>query len=479
MNFHQFIYILWSRQSVVLSVLMMTIVTTLVVSLLLPKQYVATTSLVVDQRSVDPITGVALPVQLLPGYMATQVDVISSHNVARKVVEKLKLSEDPQTQEDFAKTKHIGDIKDWIADLLLKRNLEIRPSRESSHIQIDFTDTDPQFAAKAANAFADAYIQTSVELRAQPAKLSADWFDLQMATLREHLEHAQSVLSTYQQQHGIVTTDDRLDLENSRLAELSQQLVENQMHTSELQSRKDLLMTTIDNGGSSESLQEVLNSPLIQALKSELARADANFAELSKRVDINHPQYKQAKAQVNSLQQKIHSEIKMVLSSIVSGLASSSQRDKIIANTLAEQKAKVLELKKQHDEIAVFNREVENAQRSYDAAMQRAVQSRMESEMSQTNVAVLNPAIPPQKPAKPKVLLNMVLSVFLGGMLGVGSALLAELMDRRVRSAFDISELLDVPVFAVVSASSSKPKRMPRLFSLNRLSMGFNEGGSL
>jgi chain length determinant protein EpsF len=462
MNFYQFINILRSHRSIVLSVLMMTVITTLGVSLLLPKQYVASTSIVVDQRSVDPVTGMTLPVRLLPGYIATQVDIISSRNVAHKVGEKLKLREDAKIQEDFEKAGSIGNIEDWIADSLLKK-LEIKPSRESSVMQVDFTFPDPQIAANIVNAFADAYIQTGMELQAQPAKLSADWFDSQMATLRNNLEHAQSVLSTYQQQHGIVATDDRLDLEGSRLADLSKQLVDNQARTSELQSRKDLLTATLKQGGSLGSLQEVLSSPVIQSLKSELARAEAKFAELSKRLDINHPQYKQTKAEVDSLKQKVQSETKMVLNSIAGGAASSSQHDKIIANAFAEQKAKVLELKKQHDQIRVLNREVESAQRIYDAALQRGVQSRMESEMRQTNTAVLNPAVPPQEPAKPKVLINMILSVFLGGMLGIGSALVAELMDRRVRSAFDISELLTIPVLAVISLPASNPNRVAQL----------------
>ncbi len=477
MNFHQFINILLSHKLIVLSVLMMTIITTLVVSLLLPKQYVAATSIVVDQRSVDPVTGLTLPVQLLPGYIATQVDVISSHNVASKVVEKLKLNENPQMKEDFTKSKNTGDIKNWIADSLLKK-LEVRPSQESSVMQLEFTFTDPQMAANIANAFSDAYIQTSIELQAQPAKLSADWFDSQMGSLRERLEHAQSVLSIYQQQHGIVATGERLDLEYSRLADLSTQLVGGQSHTSELQSRKDLLTATLKQGGSPESLQEVLSNPVVQSLKSELAKAEARFAELSKRLDINHPLYKQAKAEVDSLQQKINSEIKMVLNNISSGVASSIQRDRILANSLAEQKAKVLELKQQHDEIRVLNREVENAQRIYDAALQRAVQSRMESEMRQTNTAVLNSAVPPDKPAKPKILINMVLSVFLGGMLGMGSAIAAELMDRRVRSAFDISEQLAVPVFAVISLPASKPNRVALLSHLDGYTDGSNYRGN-
>ncbi len=482
MNIYQFFIILRSRKRIALWVLAITVIMTLVVNLLLPKQYVATTTLVVEQRSIDPVTGQNLPVsQLLTGYMATQTEVIASHNVARKVVKNLKLNDSPQMQKafpnmqkDFAKAEYIGDIRDWAADLLLK-NLEIRPSRDSSLIQLDFTSTSPQFAANIANAFADAYIQTSIELRSQPAKLSANWFNSQMASLRKDLERAQSVLSNYEQQHGIVESVDRqvdvnrlVDIEQTRLGDLSKQLVESQARTNELQSRKDLLASTLEQGGSLESLQEVLSSPLIQSLKSELARSGAHLAELSQKFKKGNSQYRQAEAQVSSLQQEIKSATKMVLTSIESAVASSKQRDEMLTKALAEQKAKVMDLKKKHDQIAVYNREVENAQRAYDEVMRRAVQTRMESEMSQTEISILNPAIPPSKHAKPKVLLNMILSVFLGGMLGVGAALLAELMDRRVRSAFDVSELLAVPVFAVVSATAAKPKLMARLFNLTK-----------
>jgi len=237
-----------------------------------------------------------------------------------------------------------------------------------------------------------------------------------------------------------------------------------QAQTSELESRKNLLISTIQKGGSIESLQEVLENPLIQTLKSELAKAEARLAELYKRVDINHPQYKEAKAEVNSLQQKIQAEIKMVLNSIYSRVDSSMQRDVILANSMSEQKTKILKLKKQNDEIAVMSRVVENAQRAYDVAMQRAGQTRMESEMNQTDISILNWAIPPQKHATPKILLNILVSIFLGSLLGVGSAYLAELMDRRLRSILDLSEALAIPVFNIISEKPFKPKRIPLFF---------------
>jgi chain length determinant protein EpsF len=460
MTIKQFLNILWSRRWILLSVLAITSSLTLLVNLRMAKQYVATTALVVDQRGIDQITGLTVPVQLLAGYMATQSEVIASPNVARKVVEKLKLDESPVFLDKLAKNPNeLVDTKDQVASLLLP-NLDVKPSRESSLIQINFTFTDAQVAAQIANAFADAYVQTSIELRAQPAKANADWFDSQLAMLRERLAAAQLVLSNYQQQHGIVVSDDRIDIENTRLAELSRQLVESQAKTNELVSRKELLTNTGKNGGSADSLQEVLNSALIQSLKSDAARAEANFAELSKRLDINHPQYKQAEAEVNSLHQQIQSEVKRVLNSINSGTSASKQRDALLASSLAVQKSKVLELKQQHDEISVLSHEVENAQKAYDSAMQRSVQTHMESEVNQTNISILNPALPPQNASKPKILLNLVISLFLGGLLGVMISLITELIDRRIRSAQDMTELVGIPVFAVVGLQNSNRRRL-------------------
>lgn len=450
MNFQQLLNILWSRKWIAFFTFFITVATTVVVSLILPKQYEASTSIVVDQRGVDPLTGMTLPVQLMPGYIATQVGVLTSHKVAKKVVEQLKLTEAQKLRDDFIESGGTGELADWVADLLLK-NLDVKPSRESSIVEVTFTGVDPQFSALIANTFAQEFIKTNVDLRAQPAKESADWFDNQINALRERLENAQSKLSSYQQDHGIVAVDDRLDTELSRLADLSRQLVESQARTNELQSRKFQLNSTGSKDVARESLEEVLNNPLVQNLKAEVARAEAKFAELSKRIDKNHPQYQQAQAEVFSLKQKLDSETQKVLASMTSSVASSSHRDDSLAKTLASQKAKVLELKQHRDQISVLNREVENAQHAYDTAMQKSIQTRMESEMSQTNLAILNPAIPPQEASKPKLLLNVLLSVFLGSILGTGIALLMELMDRRVRSPLDLSETLSIPVLAVIS----------------------------
>ncbi|MFI3138201.1 MAG: chain length determinant protein EpsF [Methylococcaceae bacterium] len=458
MNLQQFFTILWARKWLILTYLTITVVTAFILSIIMPKQFVATTSLFMEQRVVDPITGSSvIPTQLLSGYIATQVDIIASHTVATKVVDSLNLIEQPSYKSAFIKAKGVGTLRDWIAEELLKK-LNVKPSRESSIIHVSYTNSDPEFSVQVTNAFAKEYIQTTVDLRLQPAQQSADWFDTQLDSLRQKMENARERLSTFQQSSGIIGSGERLDIEDARLSELAQQLVINQGNTYELIARKQQLSKVLAENSTFESLQEILNNSFIQTLKGELSRAEAEFSELSVKLDRNHPQYQQAEAEIANLKRKITREITTVLNGINSNVAASKQRDDLLTNEITKQKAHVLALKKQHNEIDVLIVEVANAQKTYDAAMQRSAQTRMESEASLSNIAILNPAILPQKHDSPKIILNVILGIFLGTLLGIGAALLAEMRDRRIRAPVDISIGLGLPVFGVLSVAPNIKK---------------------
>lgn len=462
MSLQQFLTILWTRKWLVLAYLLATMATTLVLSLIMPKVYISTASLVLDQRVIDPMTGESLPTQLMSGYIATQTDIISSHYVATKVVDALKLEEDKSYRSSYAKTKGAGLMRDWIAEALLE-DLTVKPSRESSIIQVGYSSTNPKLAAKIANAFATAYIRTTVDLRVQPAKQSADWFEEQLNTLREKMEKTRQSVSDFQQSHGIVNTTERLDLEDSKLSELTRQLAISQGRSYELESRKKQLVPALENQRVAESMHEIAGNEFIRSLRIDLSRAETKRAELAVNLGRNHPEYQRIEGEITLLKQRIASEIKSVLSGFDNVLASSKSQDSLLANAINEQKIKVLQLRKAYDEIALLNREAENAQKAYDSALQRSVQTRLESNVRQSNIVVLNQAVPPSKHAKPQIFLNMALALFLGTVLGIGAALLAEKMDRRVRLPLDITDSLGVPVFGVVTVAQKHTQaRKPR-----------------
>lgn len=461
MNFTQFLLILKARFKIILITFGLTVLTTLVVSLLLPKSYTATTSLVLNYKGMDPVTGLALPAQLMPGYMATQIDIITSRNVAMKVVDQLKFTESETAKAQFNKaTKGVGDIRAWFADLLLQ-NLDVKPSRESSVIEISFSGTDPEFSAAVANAFANAYQQTNIQLKVEPAQKAAEFLGEQTKTLRANLEAAQARLSKYQQEKGLTSVMGNLDVESARLNDLSSQLVMAQSQTYEATSRQQ---RTRGNGDESP---DVAANPVVQNLKIDIVRAESKLSELSQRVGLSHPQYLSANAELSKLKSQLLEETGKATRTIGGTAHIHQQREAELRAALAAQKAKVLELNLSRDQQAVQQRDVENAQRALDAASQRLTQTTLEGNVNQTDVAVLNPAIAPQNHSSPKIMLNMLLSIFLGTMLGLGFGLVAEMMDRRIRSREDISELLQIPVFALIESNQASGGKKLMGFSRN------------
>ena len=461
MNFTQFLLILNARKGVILGVLLFTVAVTATVSLLLPKEYTATTTLIIDSKSKDSITGQMLPSQMFPGYMATQIDIINSSQVANRVVRDLKLAENPATREQFAQaTQGQGTIEQWLADLLLQK-ISAEPSRESSIISIGFSGSDPRFAAIVANAFAKSYIETNLDLRVAPAKLTAAWFDEQIVQLREKVDQAQQKLTAYQRENGIVESEERLDVETSRMASLAGQMVAAQSAAFDASSR------TRDSG----SLPEVINNPVVQSLKAQVAQGEGRLAEMAKRIGANHPDFLRLQAEVSSYKAKLAAELNTATRGVGATAGAARQRVSELSGAFERQKGRVLALKQQREEATLLARDLENAQRIYDSALQRYGQSRMEAQSTQTDIAVLNPAVAPTAASKPRVMFNLLLAVFFGTLLGVSLGFLVELLDRRVRSGQDIVAGLEIPVLAEVSKNRRVLDILRRLLRRNRPAM--------
>jgi chain length determinant protein EpsF len=462
-NVHLFFSALRARCGLFALVLITTVLAATVVSLLLPKSYRATASLLVDAYKEEQsltLSAVLAPQRERISYLQTQMDIITSKRVARKVVQDLKLAESPTSRAAFAEaTGGEGSIEDWLAENLL-RWLKVQTS-QSNVIQVSFTAADPRFSALVTNAFAKAYIDTTLELRVEPMKQAAVWFDEQLKSLRATLEDAQAKLTDYHRQQGIISADERLDVENVLLGELSSQLAKVQDHTLDLATRERQARAFLKRGASPDRLPDVLSNAGIQRLNADLLQAEVKLRQLATQYGANHPQYQRQLSENQGLREKLDAEMKKVVAGIENANRQSGQRAAELRGAMATQRARLLELKEHRNDLTVLTRNVESAQRTYDAAMQRAVVSQVEARASQTNVALLNPAVAPRRPSHPNVALNIALSVLVGTMLGMGLVILMEMFDRRVRSPDDLGNELDVPLLAVLNARL--PARKPLL----------------
>ena len=457
MSFGQCLAILRARWRSALLVFLLTVAASITVSMLLPKQYTATASVVVDFKP-DPVTAMIYSGMTPPGLIGTQVEVLQSERVARRVIRNLKLTDTPQVREQWlAVTGGKGNIETWLLDAFQKR-LEVKPSREAGVISVSYKATDPNFAAGVANAYIQAYLETSLALRVDPARQYSSFFESRSREARDTLEKAQTRLSDFQKAKGIVATDERLDVETVRLNELSSQAVMLQALASEAGSRQAQA-----RGASADKMQEVLNNPLIGALKADMSRAEAKLQELNARLGNDHPQVVEARANIASLRSKIESETQRVTGGVGVSDSIARQRGADVRSALEAQRAQVLRMKAVRDESSVLLRDVESAQRAFDAVVARFNQSSLESQTTQSNVSLLTSAEPPLEPSSPKIVLNTLLAVFMGALLAVGGVLLMELTNRRVRSTEDVSVTLGLPLLGVLAPT---PRR--RLLGLKR-----------
>lgn len=444
MDFAQFLLVLQARKRIITYTLIIVVATTITVNLLLPKSYKASATMVLNNKGTDPVTGIALPGQLTPDYMATQVDIIKSPRVAAQVADDLKLAEKPEIQQAFKRaSKGEGKIGDWLVAGLQKK-IDVTPSHESSVLEVSVKDSSAQSAAMIANAYVLAYQQTSIRLKIEPLKMASDYFARQIKASHERFELAQQKLAKYQQEKGIVSIDHHFDVESLRLNELSAQLVTAQGQSMEASARRQ-------HGQGNGETPEVIANPLIHQLTSSLAQAEARFAEVAQKFGNNHPQYQAAKIEVERARTALNANVNTISRSVANNAGSLAGRAAEIRVALEQQRQKVLDLNRARSELLVLEKEVESAQRAYESTGQRLTQTSLEAQSNQSEVALLSLATPPLAASEPKVLLNILISVFLGSMLGVGLALLMESLDRRVRSALDLQRGLSVPVLGMLA----------------------------
>ena len=451
MTLKQCLQVVWVRRWVVLGLFLLVAAGGIVTTMTLPRQFTADSTMVVEMR-IDPVLGALAPGLAGPSYMATQIEIIRSERVASRVVQMLGIERSPKAVQQWrGATEGKIPLERYFA-ALLQRGLGVDVVRGSNLINVTFSAPDPQFAQAAANAFVQAYLDVSVELRVAPAKQSAAFLDEQTKVLRVNLEAAQAKLTKFQQEKGIVVTDERLDQETARYATLATQLSAAQAELVETSSRRR-------NTGS-ETSPDVLSSPAVQGLKVQLATAQTKLTEISAVVGKNHPTRVQLEAQIAELNQQLATEIRRVSSGTSTASKGSAEKVGELKAMLEAQKKQLLSLRGDRDQISVYVRDVDTAQRAYDAVTSRVGTFNLESQNQQANTRLLSAAVEPLEPSRPKVKLGIIGSIVAGIVVSVLAALGWEMLDRRVRSPEDLMIVPGVPVLGVLRSQGSTFRRL-------------------
>lgn len=451
MTFNQLLLIFRAHLKITLITLFLVVVGALAITVVMPDTYKANATLVVDVRTPDSILGNSGLPFMSPGYMNTQAELASSRRVVEQAVAALKLEENEEMKAQWE--ENVDDsrsYKQWLVDFI-QSSMTVSPGKESNTLFITVSSRSPAFSAELANGVAQAYISTSIAMNVEPAKNYAQFYEDQQQKARDELIKAQTRLSDFQRERGIViVTDDQIDVENTRLTELSSALTE-------IQTRRADQVGRASNSGDQGLLQDPISNVVLNSLRSQLQQKQSELAEASARIGENHPEYQRLKAEVDSLQRSVNAEIARSNATLRAGANASISQENTIQKALEEQRNRILTLTENKDSAMALQRDLDAAEKQFEMVSTRTSMSEISSQQNSANVFLVSAASAPIKHSSPGLGVIALSALLFGLMLGLVISCAIEFLDHRVRSSEDLA-LLGLPAIAKISARNVSPK---------------------
>jgi uncharacterized protein involved in exopolysaccharide biosynthesis len=416
---------------------------------LMPPQYAASATVLLDIRrpTEGSLSGELLPAGLAESYIATQVGVINSQPVAIRAVRILGLAAIDEWQTAYRESGDFLDetgFEDW-AGSILRDGVSVQPRKNSRLIDIWVAGPDPSFVAATANAFADAYRETTRDMLSSPASETRSSISNKLNNLRAELEQAQANLSRFQTRTGIFATDERIDIETARLSELSNQILAAESSARFAVSREALLDEAINKGKPIDSLPEILSNATIQSLKKSLAEKESELVKMSDQLGTQHPARKTLTAQVLQLREALEVEIRIVAEGIRNEAVLARSQVASVRQSESEQRGLVQDLRAARDALPPLLQQVSTAGENYNRALEAYGQYDMQISLSQTDVTIFELARAPSTPIGPSKAKNALLALIMGGVLGIVLAFVWELIRPRILSKEDLLNMSPLP----------------------------------
>lgn len=453
MSLNQIRLIFIAHLRVILVISSVIVLSALLTAALLPKEFKASTTLIIDVRSPDSVFGNSGLPLTSPAYINTQAEIVTSGRVILQAIKSLDLINDAELKSKWTKTKYDDqNFETWLVSFIQSR-IEVSPGKESNTLQVTATSDSAEFSASLANGISRAYITTSMALNVEPAKTYAQFFDEQQQEARRELIAAQQRLSDFQRERGIVVpSDDQIDVENARLNELSSALTQVQAESAEQHSRA---ANSSDRG----LLQDPMNNVVLNTLRTQLKQKQSLLAEASARIGENHPEYRRLQAEVDALQLSVKQEIERSNAALNANAKASAGRAATLQKNLEEQRNKILKLKENFDSATTLKRDLEAAEKEFELVSTRTSMSELSSRQTTTNAFLVSEATVPLAPSSPRVGLIALSALLFGLALGLTLSCVREYLDRRVRSKEDLN-LLGLQTLALIPSDKVRYRRL-------------------
>lgn len=396
-------------------------------------------------------------------FLETQYKVLSSREVLRRVVEKRGLDRDLEflglaSVRDPERRAELLEQSDAVR--ILQKRMRVEPVKNSQLTQIVVEDVDPERAADLANTIVEAYIESNLDRRQEGTKAASQWLADQMLDLKSKLESSELALYTFRRDNDILSTsiEDRQNIVSERINALSHSLTELMARRVQLEAALSEVERLRKSHQQDEfwalKLRRVAERPMIAELRKRYVELENQLAGMAERYLEKHPERVALDERMSTLRRQLHEEIENALDGMRSEHREVVETERQLEQMIAGLKQEAFELNKKEIDQRRLQREQENNERLYNLVLARLKDADLAVMLRSNNVRLLDAAVPPLDPIKPRIPLVLALSLMLGLFGGVGLVYLVELLDNTIKDEEETERLLQIPVLGMLPALS-------------------------
>ena len=430
--------------------------------LVTPKLYSGTTTILIERRLSVPVKNAAegawenyYNIEFYP----TQYKLLQSRGLAERVVQNLRLDQDPlfnPGRAALAATAAGSAAADEAAlGALAGRvlgGLAVNPGRTTQMVDITFVSTSPELAARVANGVAETYIDWGIETRSALAGKASVFYGSQVEAIKQEIQDKENQLVAYSRRNDIVTLDSGGNVVLSRLESLNQDLAKAASERIGKGARLAELQAATE-----ESAAEILDDTFVVQLRTELISMERDYSTRLNTYKPEWPAMVELKTKIETarrnLKQAARDALEKARESARADYQTAQRREGSLTAEINQLKAENRTINSAAIEYNNLKVEISTRRALLDDLLRQQSSTDVTSRLQATresNVRVVDRALVPGGPFRPSLRRNLSLGGGVGLLLGLGLAFLLHYMDRTVKTSEQVERELGIPVLAVV-----------------------------
>ncbi|MFQ5718265.1 MAG: GumC family protein [Acidobacteriota bacterium] len=371
-------------------------------------------------------------------YQNTQIEIIQSRDIAARVVAQLGMDQDPA----------YSNVEDLVG--FLQHRVEVEAVPETDIVEISIEDTDPERVPRLVNAVAHAYVDRNVELAAANTAKTLNELLQQVRPIRDKIVKNERALLGLARKNKLYVPESQTKTMVEQISQIQQKLTNTQIARGNLESVFQEISRIEEAGGSYETLPVVASDATIQELNTDATRVAKELERLSVSYLDRHPKVLKARSELDEIHRKIGTEVDKIISKIKTEYSIALQDEQRLIAQLEKAQEESLDLSVASTDYRILKSEIEEDRRIYDLVLSRVKEIDLNKQTLSNNLRVLDEAIVPSGPIRPKKALNLLAGCLLGLMMGTGTVIFMDYVDNTIKSAEDVEQFLQLPVLSVV-----------------------------